>query len=131
MSSKNKIKTPSYFIKRLKDNGFIVIKLFSVYAKSDPRRWTVMVNPTEASVLITCYSNKNEIDEILFEINDGGCRIPKNFSIKTDSIEVIIDYLITHGVTNNSEYRGRNRYMANKLNIHDEQDSEKAEEQSN
>ena len=90
-----------------------------------------MVNPTEASVLITCYSNKNEIDEILFEINDGGCRIPKNFSIKTDSIEVIIDYLITHGVTNNSEYRGRNRYMANKLNIHDEQDSEKAEEQSN
>lgn len=125
--SKNKIKTPGYFIKRLRDNGFIVIRLFSVYAKSDPRRWTVMVNPSEASVLITCYSNKNDIDEILFELNDGGNRIPKNLSIKTDSIEVIIDYLITRGVSNNSEYRGRGRYMSKKLNNYDEgQNTEEA-----
>jgi hypothetical protein len=117
--AKNKIKTPSYFIKRLRDNGFVVLRLFSVYAKSDPRRWTVMVNPTESSVLITCYSNKTEMDEVLFELNDGGSRIPKNFNIKTDSIEVVIDYLITHGVSNNTDYRGRNRYMSNKLNNYD------------
>ena len=110
--SKNKLKTPGYFIKRLRDNGFIVIRLFSVYAKSDPRRWTIMVNPSESSVMITCYSNKTEFDETLFEFNDGGHRIPKNYSIKTDSIEVVIDYLITHGVSNNGEYRGRNRYMS-------------------
>ena len=127
--SKNKIKTPSYFIKRLKDNGFVVLRLFSVYAKSDPRRWTIMVNPSESSVLITCYSNKTEIDEILFELNDGGNRIPKNFSIKTDSIEVIIDYLITHGVSNNGEYRGRNRYITTKqLTTTDERRNAQEEE---
>jgi hypothetical protein len=128
--SKNKIKTPSYFIKRLKDNGFVVLRLFSVYAKSDPRRWTIMVNPSERSVMITCYSNKTEIDEILFELNDGGHRMPKNFNIKTDSIEVIIDYLITHGVSNNTEYRGRDRYLTKKLNNYNEgQYAEKEESQ--
>lgn len=118
--SNNKIKTPSYFIKRLRDNGFIVIRLFSVYAKSDPRRWTVMVNPSESSVIITCYNNKNDLGEILFELNDGGARIPKNFSIKTDSIEVIIDYLLSHGVCNNASYHGRSRYISKGLNNNDE-----------
>jgi hypothetical protein len=128
--SKNKIKTPSYFIKRLKDNGFVVLRLFSVYAKSDPRRWTVMVNPSESSVMITCYSNKSEIDETLFEFNDGGNRIPKNYNIKTDSIEVIIDYLITRGVSNDIDYHGRNRYMSKKEIVSNEgQDTEEEKAQ--
>jgi len=114
--SKNKLKTPGYFIKRLRDNNFVVLRIFSVYAKSDPRRWTVMVNPSERSVFITCYANKNEVDEILFEINDGGSQIPKNFNIKTDSIEVIIDYLLTHGVSNDANYHGRSRYMPKGIN---------------
>lgn len=118
--SKNKLRTPSYFIKRLRDNGFIVIKLFAVYSKSDPRQWTIMVNPSETSVLVTCYANKNNINEILFEIDDGGRRIPKNFFIKTDSIEVIVDYLIRHGVNNNIEYQGKNRYLSRRLNNNDE-----------
>jgi hypothetical protein len=118
--SKNKLRTPSYFIKRLRDNGFIVVKLFAIYSKSDPRQWTVMVNPTEASVLITCYANKNNIDEILFEIDDGGKRVPKNFFIKTSSIEVIIDYLLGHGVSNNIDYPGRDRYLSKRLNTYDE-----------
>jgi hypothetical protein len=123
--SNNKLKTPGYFIKRLRDNGFVVIRLFSVFSKSDPRRWMVLVNPSESSVLITCYANKNDLGEILFELNDGGARIPKNFNLKTDSIEVIIDYLITHGVSNNIEYRGRSRYMTKGLNNHNEgQESE-------
>jgi len=117
---KNKIRTPSYFIKRLRDNGFIVIKLFSVYSKDDPRVWTIMVNPSEASVFITCYINRDNINEILFEIHDGGKRIPKNFFIKTDSIEVIIDYLLRHGVANNNNYHGRNRYVVKRLNTYDE-----------
>lgn len=128
--SNNKLKTPSYFIKRLRDNGFIVIRLFSVYAKGDPRRWTVMVNPSERSVMITCYANKNSFGEILFEINDGGVRIPKNFNIQTDSIEVIIDYLITNGVSNSSDYRGRSRYMSKGINNGDErQESEQEGEE--
>ena len=127
----NKLKTPGYFIKRLRDNGFVVIRLFSVYAKKDPRRWTVMVNPTDSSVFITCYVNKNELGEILFEFNDGGNLIPKNYNIKTDSIEVIIDYLLTHGVCNNHDYRGRSRYMSKGISIRDErQESEQQIEES-
>jgi len=114
--TKNKIKTPSYFIKRLRDNGFIVVKVFAIYAKGDPRRWTVLVNPSEASVYITCYSNKTEMDEILFEFNDGGLRIPKNYNLKTDSIEVIINFLVKHGVTNNKDYSGRDRFITKRLN---------------
>jgi hypothetical protein len=130
--SNNKLKTPGYFIKRLRDNGFIVIRLFSVYAKSDPRRWTVMVNPSERSVMITCYANKNNFGEILFELNDGGAHIPKNFSIQTDSIEVIIDYLITNGVSNNADYRGRSRYMSKGINnsTNERQESEQEGEES-
>ena len=120
--SNNKLKTPGYFIKRLRDNGFVVIRLFSVYAKHDPRRWTVMVNPSERSVMITCYYNKTDLGEILFEISDGGAEIPKNYSIKTDSIEVIIDYLITHGVSNNIDYRGKSRYLAKRINNSDERE---------
>lgn len=119
-TSRNKLKTPSYFIKRLRDNGFIVIKLFSVYKKSDPRRWTVMVNPSERSVMITCYNNKNEYGDVSFEVNDGGVNIPKNMFINTSSIEVVVDYLITHGVSNNSYYHGRNRYVAKRINNYDE-----------
>jgi len=118
--SRNKLKTPSYFIKRLRDNGFIVIKLFSVYSKVDSRRWTVMVNPTERSVFITCYLNKNEYGDVSFELNDGGFNIPKNMSINTSSIEVIIDFLITHGVSNNRLYPGSERYITKRLNTYDE-----------
>ena len=118
--SKNKIRTPSYFIKRLRDNGFIAIKLFAIFNKADPRQWTIIVNPTEASAFITCYVNKNNLNEILFEIDDGGRKIPKNFFIKTDSIEVIIDYLIRHGVSNNTNYVGRDRFLSRRLNNNDE-----------
>jgi hypothetical protein len=129
--SNNKLKTPGYFIKRLRDNGFIVIRLFSVYAKRDPRRWTVIVNPSESSVLITCYANKTEFGEILFELNDGGCKIPKNYNIKTDSIEVIIDYLITRGVSNNIDYHGKSRYLVKRINNSNErQEPEQQGEES-
>ncbi len=120
--SKNKLRTPGYFIKRLRDNGFIVIKLFAVYRKSDPRRWTVMVNPSERSVMITCYNNKNEFGDVSFELNDGGCCIAKNMFINTNSIEVIIDFLIKRGVSNNTNYHGRSRYMSKQLNNNDERE---------
>lgn len=123
--TKNKLRTPSYFIKRLRDNKFIVVKIFSIYAKSDSRRWTVIVNPSEASVFITCYFNKEEYGDVLFEINDGGNRIPRNFSIKTDSIETIIEYLIRHGVTNGQDYAGRDRYLSKRINTYDEAEQTK------
>jgi len=54
----NKIKTAGYFIKRLKDSGFIVWKIFNAYGQNDPRRWTVLVDPGLCSVYVTCYTNR-------------------------------------------------------------------------
>jgi len=114
--SKNKIKTPSYFIKRLRDNGFITFRLFDRYAKEDPRRWTILVDPGGASVFITCYQNKDFMNDIMFEINDGGFRFNKNFSLKTESIEVIVRYLISKGVNNNPKnspyYQEKPKYIS-------------------
>ena len=112
--TKNKIKTPSYFIKRLRDNGFITIRLFDRYAKEDPRRWTIIVDPSGASIFITCYQNKDFFNDIMFELNDGGLRFNKNYSLKTESIEVIIKYLITKGVNNNPK---NSPYYQEKLHI--------------
>jgi hypothetical protein len=114
-SSKNKLRTPSYFIKRLRDNGFVVLRVFSVFGKHDPRRWMAIINPTGNSVFCTCYINKNEMGEVLFELDDGGAKIPKNFYLKTESIEVVIDFLIKNGITN-TDYPGKSRYFVKRLN---------------
>ena len=97
---KNKISTPSYFIKRLKDNGYYVWRMFDKYGPHDPRRWTVLIDPGGFSIWITCYTNKTEQNDVLFEMHDGGIRIPKNLHIKTESIESIISYLIKFGIEN-------------------------------
>lgn len=100
--TKNSIKTPSYFIKRLKDSGFIVWKLFDTYGIQDPRCWTLLIDPKGSSVFITCYLNKEFKGDVMFELNDGGQKFPKNFSIKTESLEVIITHLLNAGVRNNA-----------------------------
>lgn len=111
---KNQIKTPGYFIKRLRDNGFIVLKLFNGYGTHDSRRWTVLVDPGGSSVFITCYQNKDFRGDIMFEINDGGNAFVKNFSVKTESIEVVIRFLLEKGVSNNAKnspyYADRSKY---------------------
>jgi hypothetical protein len=105
--SKNKITTCSYFIKRLRDSGYVVDKLFGEYSFSDPRSWSVIVDPTVASVIITCYNNHNDLGEEYFEMHDGGQYIPERFKIKTSSIEVVIEYLVKFGINNKaSTYAG-------------------------
>jgi len=96
----NKIKTAGYFIKRLKDSGFVVFKIFNAYSQVDPRRWTVLIDPGVSSVYVTCYTNKNEINEVLFEIDDGGNRFSKGMYFKTESIETLVSLLIEKGVNN-------------------------------
>ena len=98
---KNKLKTSGYFIKRLKDSGFITLRIFQKYGISDPRKWTILVDPGVTSVFITCYQNKEKLNEIMFEIDDGGVRFPRNYFIKTHSIEVIVEYLIEKGISQN------------------------------
>jgi hypothetical protein len=98
----NKIKTAGYFIKRLKDSGFVVFKIFNAYSNTDPRRWTVLVDPGVSSVYVTCYTNKNEVNEVLFEIDDGGNKFSKGSYFKTESIETLVTELINKGVNNDA-----------------------------
>jgi hypothetical protein len=97
--NKNKITTLSYFVKRLKDSGFNVWKICNNYAQSDPRKWTLMIDPGNASVFVTCYENRDFKSEKMFEFNDGGRLFPKNFSLKTTSIEVVVTTLIERGIS--------------------------------
>jgi hypothetical protein len=98
----NKIKTAGYFIKRLKDSGFVVFKIFNAFNDADSRRWTILVDPGVTSVFVTCYCNKNEINEVLFEIDDGGIKFPKGSFYKTESVEIIVAELITKGINNDT-----------------------------
>jgi hypothetical protein len=98
--SKNKLTTVGYFIKRLRDSGYVTDKVFTDYAEHDPRSWTVIVDPKVASVFITCFNNHNSLGEEYFEIHDGGQFIPERFKLKTSSIETVIEYLIKFGINN-------------------------------
>ena len=81
---KNKLKTAGYFIKRLKDNDFVTLRIFDKYSELDPRRWTVLVDPSGgASVYITCFENTPFKGEYLFNFNDGNQNFNNNFSLKT------------------------------------------------
>ena len=96
--TKNKLKTPSYFIKRLKDNDFVTLRVFDKYSDSDPRRWTILVDPSGASVYITCFENTPFKGEYLFNFNDGNQNFNNNFSLKTFSIEIVVRKLLENGV---------------------------------
>ena len=95
---KNKVTTCGYFTKRLRDNGFIVIRGFSDYAHSDPRKWSIIVDPAGASLFITCYQNKEDKDDVVFDFNDGGAYFRKNFLLKTTSMEIVITNLIEQNI---------------------------------
>ena len=96
--TKNKLKTPGYFIKRLKDNDFVTLRIFDKYSETDPRRWTILVDPSGSSVYITCFENTPFKGEYLFSFNDGNQLFNNNFSLKTDSIEVVVSKLLRSGV---------------------------------
>ena len=100
--SRNKITTISYFIKRLRDSGYVTDKLYTDYSNSDARSWTVVVDPKVSSVFITCFNNHNYFGEEYFEIHDGGQYIPENFKLKTSSIETVIEYLAKFNINNKS-----------------------------
>jgi hypothetical protein len=97
---KNKIQTLSYFKKRLKDNGYIVWDVMNKYSLEDPRKWTIMINPSIESVFVTCAVNREELGALPeFEFNDGGMRFQKNLTLKTSSMEVVINMLNDKSIT--------------------------------
>jgi hypothetical protein len=72
--------------------------MYNNYADSDPRKWTILIDPGDSSVFVTCYENRDFKGEMMFEFNDGGRLFPRNFSLKTSSMEVVITNLIERGV---------------------------------
>lgn len=94
----NRIDTRSYFVKRLRDCGYDVVNLYNGYIDTDPRKWTVLLDPKGINLIITCYKNRTEPDDYQYEFNDGGNLFPMNFSIKTVSMEVIITNLVERNV---------------------------------
>jgi hypothetical protein len=94
----NKIKTPGYFIKRMRDSGYGVLRVFQQFSIIDPRKWIVLIDPGGASILLTCYHNKDFNNQVMFEFNDGGNYFPKNYSVSTESIEVIVQILVERGI---------------------------------
>lgn len=96
----NKITTQGYFIKRLKDSGYHVWKIFENFGEADPRAWTIVIDPGGASVFCTCYINEGTFGLSSFELYDGGQFIPQKVKIATESIEVIISYLVKFNINN-------------------------------
>lgn len=99
-TNRNKITTQAYFISRLRDNGYVVDRLYGNYGDHDPRVWTVIIDPGKASVFCTCLRNVDQVGDAYFELYDASQFVPKRLKISTDSIEVIITYLHNLGVIN-------------------------------
>ena len=100
---KNRIKNLSYFVKRLRDNGYVVWKIFNEYNIGDSRKWTILVNPGMESVFITCYVNDEYLDyQPSFSFSDDGSRFKNNLKIKTTSMEVVMTHLIESGIKGDS-----------------------------
>ena len=91
---KNKITTQGYFVRRLRQSGFFVSRVYDRYSESDNRKWTVVINPTEDSLMVTCCDVGEWPYRGLYEFNDGGRKFPKGYHINTDSVEVITSHLL-------------------------------------
>lgn len=101
----NKLTTLGYTLKRLRDSGYVVQKLFTDYSDADPRAWTLVIEPKISSVLCTCFINDPYIGESFFEIYDGGQFIPIKYRIKTSSFEILVEHLTKHGIYGSSSIK--------------------------
>ena len=94
----NKLTTLGYVLKRFRDCGYVVNKLFTEYSESDSRCWTIVINPGNSSVFCTCYVNDPYFGESFFELFDGDQFIPGRLKIKTSSFEILISHLVNHNI---------------------------------
>ena len=115
MGNVSKPTTMSYFIKRLRDSGYIVNELFSDYGEMDARRWTVVIDPGCASVFCTCIENKHELGEKYFEYWDGGQFFNSNKKFMTSSVEVLIEHLVDSGVNRKAPGYGQEKTIFDEL----------------
>jgi hypothetical protein len=94
----NKLTTLGYTLKRFRDCGYMANKVFAEYGETDPRSWTIMINPGASSVFCTCYINDPYIGESFFELYDGNQFIPSRLKIKTSSFEILIEQLVKYNI---------------------------------
>ena len=113
---RNSITTQGYFVKRLRDNGFDVSRVYDRYSPDDRRKWTIAINPNQQSIFITCYDHGEWPYKGFYLIEDGGNLFPNNLYMNTMSIEVIIKYLLDFKVEqvyidrlNNNDGRARKK----------------------
>ena len=112
--SANKISTQGYFIKRLKDSGYVVYRIFDNYSEVDPRKWTILIDPSVSSVFCTCYDKLYHFsNNPIFEFYDGGQFINDKVKLSTDSFEVILDFLNNNNIINKHP-----NYIENGMNHH-------------
>lgn len=98
----NKITTQGYFKKRLRDSGYKVIDVYKSYCQTDPRAWTIVIDPGGASIFCTCYINFENQGDSFIELYDGGQFIPGRFKLSTSSIEVVMEKLNSFDIINKS-----------------------------
>ena len=108
MGMANKITTLGYTLKRFRDCGYMTVKLFNAYSETDPRSWTILINPGTSSVFCTCYINHPFIGESFFELYDGNQYIPGRLKLKTSSFEILLEQLIKHNIFGNAVKEERN-----------------------
>ena len=113
----NKLTTMGYFMKRLRDSGYLVDRLFMGYSMIDSRTWSVVIDPGCASIFVTCYQNETEQGTAYFEMYDGGRFIPGRLKLETNSIETFIGYLVQFNINNKAKNYTRSdrgdRYKTN------------------
>jgi len=89
---KNNVYTKSYFIKRMKDNGFHINTLV-VYPESDIRSWTININPKLHDILCTCYKENSQNFYFNFQCQQNNSITVKTMSMKTifEMVNKLID----------------------------------------
>jgi len=95
---KNNISTQSYLIKRLRDNGYVVWKIMDAYNEGDHRKFTIMIEPHNASIYCTCLENYEEIGDVWFEFYDSNQYCKGNIKLKTDSFETFMQHLYDRNI---------------------------------
>jgi len=80
---KNNLYTKSYFVKRLRDNGYNVNNLVT-YSENDIRKWTININPDNYNILCTCYKDNSKNFWFNFI-----CQQNNNITLKTMSMKSV------------------------------------------
>tara|TARA_R110000751_G_scaffold32630_3_gene81889 strand:+ start:675 stop:1058 length:384 start_codon:yes stop_codon:yes gene_type:complete len=108
---KNNVTTQGYFIKRLRDNGFLTSRVYDRYSENDRRKWTVVINAETDSVFVTCVNNGDWPHKGMYHVDDGGQKFPANLYINTLSVEVVIKHLLEFKIDQLelNNYSGRSR----------------------